>query len=74
MIPQIYLKKEPGDVNTTVSDVLDRFLPRFLESKPVLHHAQYRVIWAINRCRTPAMGGHLYHCEDCSRWKYAWHS
>ena len=61
-------------MKTTVSDVLDRFLPRYLESKPVLHHAQHRVIWAMTRCRTPAMGGHLYHCEDCSQWKYAWHS
>jgi hypothetical protein len=61
-------------VKVTVSDVLNRFLSRYLKRKPVLHHAQHRVIWAITHCRTPAIGGHLYYCDRCSRWQYAWHS
>jgi len=29
---------------------------------------------AIERCRTPALGGHIYHCEECEETEYHYHS
>lgn len=36
--------------------------------------APRRALAAIRRCRTPAMGGHVYRCADCSGTDYAYHS
>jgi len=36
--------------------------------------AQRRALLAIQRCRTPALGGHVYQCADCSGIDYAYHS
>jgi predicted RNA-binding Zn-ribbon protein involved in translation (DUF1610 family) len=33
-----------------------------------------RVMRAIERCRTPALGGHVYTCPDCSETLYRYHS
>jgi len=30
-----------------------------------LHLDQRRALWRITRCRTAALGGHLYRCDDC---------
>ena len=50
----------------TVSDVLRRFLPAFLRANHgTLDRAQRRAVWAITRCRTPEMGGHLHECGAC---------
>jgi hypothetical protein len=57
-----------------VIDVLRRFLPPFLATKPVLSVAQRRAIAAIRKCRTPALGGHERVCPDCKSSHFAWHS
>ncbi|MEO0852397.1 MAG: transposase, partial [Cyanobacteria bacterium J06648_11] len=57
-----------------VIDVLRRFIPEFRSSRPILHEAQHRALWAITHCRTAMMGGHLYVCEDCGKSVYAYHS
>lgn len=36
--------------------------------------AHRRALTAILRCRTPALGGRLYRCTDCSGHDYAYHS
>ena len=36
--------------------------------------AQRRALAAIRRCRTPALGGHVYRCTDCTRTDFAYHS
>jgi len=36
--------------------------------------ARRRALLAIQRCRTPALGGHVYQCADCSGIDYAYHS
>ena len=56
-----------------VIDVLRRFLPAFLRGKPALGKAQRRAVWAINHCRTAAMGGHLHACK-CGTREFAYHS
>jgi hypothetical protein len=41
----------------------DRMLPSHL-----------RALRDIEQCRTPALGGHLYLCDDCQHTEYAYHS
>jgi len=36
--------------------------------------AQRRALTAIRRCRTPALGGHVYRCADCQSADFAYHS
>lgn len=36
--------------------------------------AQRRALLAILRCRTPALGGHVYRCTNCDETDYAYHS
>jgi hypothetical protein len=33
-----------------------------------------RAMRAIERCRTPALGGHVYSCPDCGETQYVYHS
>jgi hypothetical protein len=33
-----------------------------------------KVMRAIEQCRTPALGGHVYHCHDCDETQYQYHS
>jgi hypothetical protein len=45
----------------------DRFGDRMLPS-------HLRAMHDIEQCRTPALGGHLYLCDDCQRTEAAYHS
>ena len=45
----------------------DRFGDRMLSS-------HLRALRDIEQCRTPALGGHLYLCDDCQQTEYAYHS
>lgn len=58
----------------TVIGVLRRFLPEFLREYPVRDPARRRAIWAITRCRTAAMGGHVHGCAKCATSRFAYHS
>ncbi len=58
----------------TVVEVLRRFLPPFLQTKPPLSPPQHRALWAITHCRTPALGGYLFDCKPCGRQHFAFHS
>lgn len=33
-----------------------------------------QAMWAIEHCRTEALGGHVYHCPDCDQRVYQYHS
>ncbi len=33
-----------------------------------------RALWAIEHCRTPALGGHVYSCPECETTHYQYHS
>ncbi len=33
-----------------------------------------QAMWAIEHCRTEALGGHVYHCPDCDTRVYQYHS
>ncbi len=58
----------------SVIEALRRFLPAFLKSGPPLNQDQRRALWAIEHCRTPTMGGHLYTCQPCKKRVFAYHS
>lgn len=36
--------------------------------------SQRQAMWAIEHCRTEALGGHLYGCDDCQKLQYSYHS
>jgi len=49
-----------------LAEILRRFGPAFRER----HHGHLpqrhlRVLWDLEHCRTPALGGHLYQCDQC---------
>jgi len=58
-----------------VADVFRRYgteyLQKFGERMPPSHR---RVFKDILRCRTPAMGGHVFECNHCGRLQYSYHS
>lgn len=58
----------------TVLGALRRFLPEFLKTAPALSPQQRRAIWAITRCRTPALGGRAFACRPCGHVHFAYHS
>ena len=44
---------------------------KFGDRMPLSH---LRAMRAIERCRTPALGGHVYTCPDCGETQYVYHS
>src|SRR3982751_2072101 len=49
-----------------VADLLRTHGDRFLaENRSWLSYQQLKVLRAIERCRTPALGGHFDHCSGC---------
>ncbi len=60
----------------TVLEALRQFLPKFLKTAPSLSAEQRSALWAINHCRTPALGGRAFACTNpnCSQVHFAWHS
>ncbi len=58
-----------------VADILRRFGPLYLQRFSGSMLASHKkAIYDIQRCRTEAMGGHLYHCGDCGRKVYVYHA
>ncbi len=43
-------------------------------SRPSLPTSHWRILRALLACRTPALGGHRYRCEDCDQTHFAPHS
>jgi len=58
----------------TVVGALRAFLPEFQSSEPALSPQQRRAIWAITHCRTAALGGRAFVCNDCNQIHFAYHS
>lgn len=53
---------------------LRRFIPELLKTAPALTPQQHRAIWAITHCRTPALGGRVFACQQCGHLHLAYHS
>ena len=60
--------------SATVLAALRRFLPELLKTAPPLCPSQRRAIWAINHCRTAALGGRAFACNSCAHIHFAYHS
>jgi hypothetical protein len=59
---------------SVLADWLGRHAPAWLDGSHPLTPAQRRALLAITRCRTPALGGHVYRCTDCAETDFAYHS
>lgn len=58
-----------------LADIIRRhgpgYVARFGQAMPQAHR---RALQAIERCRTPANGGHRYRCAECAHEHYGFHS
>lgn len=59
---------------SALADWLVRQAPAWLDGNRPVTPAQRRALLAIERCRTPAMGGHIYRCTACAETDFAYHS
>ena len=59
---------------SVLADWLARQAPAWLDGTRPLTPAPRRALLAITRCRTPALGGHLYRCTACDETDFAYHS
>lgn len=58
-----------------LADIFRRYGPQYRDkfgSNMLPSHRQ--AMRAIEQCRTPALGGHVYHCPDCGETLYHYHS
>jgi hypothetical protein len=58
-----------------LAEIFRRYGPQYRAKygdKMLPSHRQ--VMRAIERCRTPALGGHVYYCPECSEVEYQYHS
>jgi len=64
-----------GGASPTVHQLLRRLAPDYLKRfGPALPHRHRQVLKKILACRTPALGGQLFACPDCSGFAYRYHS
>jgi hypothetical protein len=60
---------------TELAEVFEQHGPQYrvqFGDKMLLSHRQ--AMRAIERCRTPALGGHIYTCDACAETRYLYHS
>jgi hypothetical protein len=57
----------------SLGEIVRQVGPQLEASRP-LTAPQRRVLRAIAKCQTPALGGHLYGCTQCDYCKVAWNS
>lgn len=59
----------------TIADIFRRFGPDYRKRYGgLMPYSHLRVMWAIEACRTSALGGHLYQCDHCDAKHYVFHS
>ena len=59
---------------SVLADWLGQQAPAWLDGSRPITPAARRALHAILRCRTPALGGHVYRCTNCTKPDYAYHS
>lgn len=59
---------------SVLADWLVRQASAWLDGSRPVPPAPRRALRAIQRCRTPALGGHLYRCTECAGTDFAYHS
>jgi hypothetical protein len=63
---------DPAAGGLTLAAVLRAGLPSFRRTHALPRH-QWKILSAIQRCRTPALGGHRYQCAQCGREHFVAH-
>jgi hypothetical protein len=59
----------------TVTEVIRRFAPAYVECYgEFMTLRQRKALTAILNCRTEAMGGRVFACEDCGRFRFSGYS
>ncbi|HNT78199.1 MAG TPA: IS91 family transposase [Anaerolineae bacterium] len=59
----------------TLGEIFRQYGPAYREKYgDRLLPSHRRAMWAIEHCRTPTLGGHVYYCEDCDTYHYHYHS
>ena len=61
----------------SLAEVFRRFGPEYVASRPgKIPTAHFQVLRAITQCRTPALGGHRYLCDnsDCDYQHFVYHA
>lgn len=56
-----------------VAEVIERFGKKFIE-KHQPNGYQLRVLGALSKCRTSALGGHMYRCDHCGKDQISYNS
>ena len=59
------------ELATIVREVGDDYRRRFADRMP---SSRLRALRDIELCRTPALGGQLYRCDECAGQQYSYHS
>jgi Putative transposase/Transposase zinc-binding domain len=62
-----------GAAKLTIGEVLRAALPLHAQNHKLPEH-HWKTLRALMVCRTPALGGHTYRCEDCGRDHFVPHS
>ena len=58
-----------------LAEILRRYGPAYrAKFGPAMPPSHTQVMRAIEQCRTPALGGHVYACPDCGETQYLYHS
>ncbi len=58
-----------------VADIFRQFAPSYLKAfGDRMLPSHLRAVQAIVACRTPALGGHVYRCEDCGKDFHVYHA
>ena len=63
----------PAGSGLMVADVVRAGLPAYAATHRLLPH-HWRVWRAIQACRTPELGGHMYQCNECGAERFVPHS
>jgi len=60
---------------TEVAEIFRRYGSQYREKYGErMPSSHLQVMWAIEHCRTEALGGHVYHCQVCEEKRYCYHS
>jgi len=61
--------------NPELADIFKLYGEEYREKyKDRILPSHKKAMWAIEKCRTPVLGGQLYECKDCNRYDYSYHS
>ena len=71
----VHPPKGDSEGKCTVTEVIRRFAPAYVECYgDFMTLPQRKALTAILQCRTEAMGGRVWSCEDCGAVRYAGYS